>query len=162
MQKILPSQDREPFPKITEGRKGGREEGRKADEFSRFVFNKMCSTNFFSYIVYHIRNKILLPKIWHNHGMGQELSTSKLLLEELNLFKSGSADRSWRLTWLTSSQMPFLVSFTSRQRDNPQGHLEHYSTQEFHYLLSHLAPFLSVPPFLFPWQEISNLHGNKN
>ena len=27
--------------------------------------------------------------------------------------------------------MPFLVSFTSRQRDNPRGHLVHLSTQDF-------------------------------
>lgn len=64
---------------------------------------------------YHIRNKVLLPKIWHSHCMGQEFPTSNrtLLVDIENLF-------GWP-----------PVSFTGRQRDNPQGYLVHHSSQEF-------------------------------
>lgn len=56
----------------------------------------MCSTKFFSHIEYHIRKKILLPKICHNPGMGQEFPS-----------KSGCADRS--IPRLKHNQNLFLV-----------------------------------------------------
>lgn len=68
-----------------EGMKEGREGGRKG-EFSRFVLFNMYLTKCVqqSPHIYHIRNKVLLPKIWHSHCMGQEFPTSNhTLLEDL-------------------------------------------------------------------------------
>lgn len=68
-----------------EGMKEGREGGRKS-EFSRFVLFNMYLTKCVQQrpYIYHIRNKVLLPKIWYSHCMGQEFPTSNhILLEDL-------------------------------------------------------------------------------
>lgn len=73
-----------------EGMKEGREEGGRKGEVSRFVFFNMYLTKCVqqSPHIYHIRNKVLLPKIWPNHCMRQEFPTGNctLLVDFEDLF----------------------------------------------------------------------------
>lgn len=75
-----------------ERREGRREGGREEEKVSPpglYFFNMYltkCVQQ--SPHKYHIRNKVLLPKIWHSHCMGQEFPTSNrtLLVDIENLF----------------------------------------------------------------------------